>query len=108
MRLKKVVERPGITWHPSGHPTCLYFEEKIGQERDPQIWDLGSGMAQKWSKMIQMPKICMKSSCLTNYYPHFIDFDMPRHIWTTIAKLAKICKNGRSALIRPKAKVTNL
>ena len=27
-------------------------------------------MAQKWSKMIQLPKICMKSSYLINYYPH--------------------------------------
>ena len=32
------------------------LKKKIGQERDPQIWNLGSGMAQRWSKMIQMPK----------------------------------------------------
>ena len=58
--------------------------------------------------MIQMPKIYMRSSYFTNYYPHFIDFKMPRQIWTTMAEMSKICKNGRSALIWPKAKVTNL
>ena len=147
LAFERVAERPGITWHRSGHPTCPYFEEKknwpkmryqklgfgvhngrkndffavlslwvgpfrlkrsqkdrashgialdtphayilkkkIGQKRDPQIWDLGSGMAQKWSKTIQMPIICMKSSYLTNYYPHFIDFKMLRLIWTKMAE----------------------
>ena len=33
---------------------------------------------------------------------------MPRLIWTTMAETAKICKNGRSVLIWPKAKVINL
>ena len=64
----------------------IFWRKKIGQKRDPQIWDLGSGMAQKWSKMIQMPIICMKSSYLTNYYPHFIDFKMLRLIWTKMAE----------------------
>ena len=50
----------------------------------------------------------MKSSYLTNYYPHFIDFNMPGQIWTTMAEMAKICKNGRTAFIWPKAKVINL
>ena len=49
----------------------------------------------------------MKSSYMTNHYPHFIDFKMPRQIWTTMAEMAKTGKNGRSALIRPKAKVIN-
>ena len=52
-----------------------------------------------------MPKIYMRSSYFTNYYPHFIDFKMPRQIWATMAEMAKTCKNGHSALIRPKAKV---
>ena len=64
----------------------IFWRKKIGQKRDPQIWDLGSGMAQKWSKTIQMPIICMKSSYLTNYYPHFIDFKMLRLIWTKMAE----------------------
>ena len=64
----------------------IFWRKKIGQKRDPQIWDLGSGMAQKWSKMIQMPIICMKSSYLTNHYPHFIDFKMLRLIWTKMAE----------------------
>ena len=45
----------------------------------------------------------MKSTYLTNYYPNFIGFKMPRQIWTTMAEMAKIC-----ALIRPKARVINL
>ena len=67
-------------------PHAYILKKKIGQKRDPQIWDLGSGMAQKWSKTIQMPIICMKSSYLTNYYPHFIDFKMLRLIWTKMAE----------------------
>ena len=59
-------------------------------------------------KIIQTPMICMKSSYLTSYYPHFIDFKMLRLIWTKMAETPKICKNGRSALIWPKAKVINL
>ena len=74
------------------------LKKKIDQERDRQIWDLGSRIARKWSKMIQMPIICMKSSYWTNYYPHFIDFIIPRLVWTTMAETAEICKNGRRAL----------
>ena len=28
LAFEKVAERPGNTWHRSGHPTCPYFEEK--------------------------------------------------------------------------------
>ena len=28
LAFERVAERPGITWHRSGHPTCPYFEEK--------------------------------------------------------------------------------
>ena len=33
LAFERVAERPGITWHRSGHPTCPYFEEKkIGRK----------------------------------------------------------------------------
>ena len=64
----------------------IFWREKMAKKGSPKIWNLGSRMAQKWSKMIQMPIICMKSSYLTNYYPHFIDFKMLRLIWTKMAE----------------------
>ena len=60
-------------------------------------WNLGPRMAQKWSKMIQMPKKCIKSSYLANYYTNFIHFEMPGQIWTKMIEMAKICRNGCSA-----------
>ena len=53
-----------------------------------------------------MPIICMKSSYLANHYPHFIDFKMLRLIWSKMAETHKICKNGRSALIWPKPRLS--
>ena len=73
-------------------------KKKNCQKRDLQIWDVGSWMALKWSKISEMPKICIDLGHLTHYYPHVIDFKMPRQIWATVAEMAKICKNGRCAL----------
>ena len=39
LAFEKVAERPGITWHSSGHPTCPYFEEKkkLAENEVPKI-----------------------------------------------------------------------
>ena len=39
LAFEKVAERPGITWHRSGHPTCPYFEEKkkLAKNEVPKI-----------------------------------------------------------------------
>ena len=39
LAFEKVAERPGITWHRSGHPTCPYFEEKkkLAENEVPKI-----------------------------------------------------------------------
>ena len=46
-----------------------------------------------------MPKKCIKSSYLANYYTNFIHFEMPGQIWTKMIEMAKICRNGCSAHI---------
>ena len=97
--LKRLHKEQGITWHRSWHPTCLYFEEKKLARMGCRNWNLGPRMAQKWSKMIQMPKKCIKSSYLANYYTNFIHFEMPGQIWTKMIEMAKICRNGCSAHI---------
>ena len=97
--LKRLHKEQGITWHRSWHPTCLYFEEKNLARMGCRNWNLGPRMAQKWSKMIQMPKKCIKSSYLANYYTNFIHFEMPGQIWTKMIEMAKICRNGCSAHI---------
>ena len=55
--------------------------------------------SQFFGRFEPLPKICMKSSYLINYYPHFIDFKMPRLIWITMAETAKIYRNGLIALM---------
>ena len=42
LAFEKVAERPGITWHRSGHPTCEYFEEKNWPKTGPP--NLGFGV----------------------------------------------------------------
>ena len=39
LAFERVAERPGITWHRSGHPTCPYFEEKkkLAENEVPKI-----------------------------------------------------------------------
>ena len=82
-------ERPGITWHRTGHPTCLYFEgKKLAKNRTPKFGIWGPEWPKNGKKMIQMPIICMKSCYLTNCYPHFIDF---------LNAKTNLDKNGRKA-----------
>ena len=39
LAFERVAERPGITWHRSGHPTCPYFEEKVklAKNEEPKV-----------------------------------------------------------------------
>ena len=56
LAFEKVAERPGITWHRSGHPTCLYFEEKkLAKNGTPKFGIWGP----EWPKNGQKRSKCL-------------------------------------------------
>ena len=56
LAFERVAERPGITWHRSGHPTCLYFEEKkLAKNGTPKFGIWGP----EWPKNGQKRSKCL-------------------------------------------------
>ena len=56
LTFEKVAERPGITWHRSGHPRCLNFEEKMAKNGTSKFGIKKTGIWDKnWNTLLGHP-----------------------------------------------------